>query len=105
MTKEQLKGYRDIKRELSELKALMREAERLELDELRLLYINKRNELTDALREIEQAIETLGPTERTIMRLRYIEGRHWQDICLRVHYSRQQTHRIHAQALIKIKNL
>lgn len=105
MTKEQLKGYRDIKRELSELKALMREAERLELDELRLLYINKRNELTDALREIEQAIETLGPTERTIMRLRYIEGRHWQDICLRIHYSWQQTHRIHAQALIKIKNL
>lgn len=105
MTKEQLKAYRDIKRELSELKALMRETERLDLDELRLLYVNKCNELTAALRKIEQAIETLEPTERTLMRLRYIEGRHWQDICLRIHYSWAQTHRIHAQALLNIKNL
>lgn len=104
MTKEKLKSYRPIKRELSALEILARKIDRHGTDELRELYAEKREKLTEELRHIEQVIETLGPTERTLMRLRYIEGLNWQAICFRINYSWQQTHRIHAQALIKIKD-
>lgn len=104
MTKKQLQNYKPIKRELAALDALLRKIEKHSTDELREQYNLKRAELADDLLRIEEAIETLGPTERTLMRLRYIEGLDWRAICSRICYSWQQTHRIHAQALIKIKD-
>ena len=104
MTKEQLKGYQPIKKELSALEVLARKIDRHGTDELRALYDKKREKLTAELMHIEQVIETLGPTERTLMRLRYIDGLSWQAICNRINYSWQQTHRIHARALVKIKD-
>lgn len=105
MTKEQLREYRTIKKELAELEVLGRKVERLGSPELVEQYEKKSAKLSGDLLAIEKAIETLNPTERTLMRLRYIEGLSWQAISNRISYSWQQTHRIHARALVKIKDL
>ena len=55
--------------------------------------------------KIEKVIETLEPTERTLMRLRYIDGAEWIEVAEAIHYEWTQTHRIHAKALAKIKDL
>ena len=104
MTKEQLREYRQIKKELAALEVLARKIEHYGTEELRADYDQKREKLAAELLSIEQAIETLDSTERTLMRLRYIDGLSWQAIALRISYSWQQTHRIHARALIKIKD-
>ena len=102
MTKEELRDYQPIKQELTNLEALARKLERHEDDDLAALYRTKRQELAEQLRAMEEAMETLGPTERTLMRLRYIEGLSWQAVCMRIHYSWKQTHRIHKNALRKL---
>lgn len=103
MNKEELRNYQALRIELTELEALRRRMQALDPGELPGVYQFKIEALTARLRRMEEAIEGLGPTERTLMRLRYIEGLSWQAICLRIHYSWQQTHRIHKNALIKIK--
>jgi hypothetical protein len=50
-------------------------------------------------------LEGLTPVERELMRLRYIDGAEWLDVAETIHYEWSQTHRIHARALAKIKNL
>ena len=52
---------------------------------------------------IEQAINGLTPTERTLMREHYIEGKKWEDVCVLIGYSWRQTHRLHAEILQKLK--
>lgn len=102
MTKEELRDYIPTKQELIQLEALARKLERNEDDDLAALYRVKRQELAERLRLIEEALETLGPTERTLMRLRYVEGLSWQAVSMRIHYSWKQTHRIHKNALRKL---
>lgn len=104
MTKEELRDYRSIKQELTTLDVLARKLERHNDAQLAALYDQKREELAGQLQRIENALETLGPTERNLMRLRYIEGLSWQAVCQRIHYSWQQTHRIHKNALLKLKD-
>ena len=104
MTKEALREYRNIKTELVEMEKLRKTLTALDYD-IDELYLPKKTALLRELERIEQAIETLGPTERTLMRLRYIEGLSWQEVCDRIHYSWQQTHRIHANALIKLREV
>lgn len=69
------------------------------------LYRAQLKELVDCQLKIEKAIEGLNPTERELMRLRYIDGAEWVDVAAAIHYEWTQTHRIHAKALAKIKNL
>jgi DNA-directed RNA polymerase specialized sigma24 family protein len=69
------------------------------------LYRERLKELVDGQLKIEKAIEGLNPTERELMRLRYIDGAEWVDVAAAIHYEWTQTHRIHAKALAKIKNL
>lgn len=105
MTKEELRDYQPLKQELTNLEALAYKLERHEDDDLAALYRKKRQALAEQLRAIEEALETLGPTERTLMRLRYIEGLSWQAVSLRIHYSWKQTHRIHKNALRKLSEM
>ena len=105
MTKEELRDYIPTKQELIQLGALARKLERNEDDDLAALYREKRQELAERLRSVEEALETLGPTERTLMRLRYIEGMSWQAVSMRIHYSWKQTHRIHKNALRKLAEI
>lgn len=104
MTKEQLRDYQAIKKELAQLRTMSRRVDLLDTADLVGLYEQKQAALTADILRIEEAIEGLQPVERLLMRLRYIEGRPWQTICQRIGYSWQQTHRIHARALIKIQD-
>lgn len=130
MTKEQLRKYQAIKRERQQLERMLQELE-LEMSapgsprldgmprnpsqggnslanmvarhmELQERYRAKLQELTEAQLAIEQAIATLEPTERALMRYYYIEGLTWEEVCVCINYSWRQTHRIHAKALRQI---
>lgn len=72
------------------------------LAELRELYRAKEAELAQTLMDIEHLIEGLDPIERVIARYRYIDGLHWEQICVKVNYSWRQTHRIHSEMIDKL---
>lgn len=109
MTKEQLRQYRSTKIEISQIDRRIAELERLGHDDLtkplRNLYEEKLADLIDGQMKIEKAIESLNPTERELIRLRYIDGADWTEVAATIHYEWTQTHRIHARALDKMKNL
>ncbi len=65
---------------------------------------DKRGELLSRQLEIERSIEALEPRERHLMRLRYIRGMRWEEICVELNYAWAQAHRCHAGALRKIKD-
>lgn len=66
-------------------------------------YTDKLHRLNAALAEVEDMIGGLeDPTERRLMRGRYIEGKVWEEVCVDMGYSWRQTHRIHGQALDKL---
>ena len=132
MTKAQLRAYRDIKRERDRLDAMIANMESIlygprspqlsgmprggsgpsaptedaavQHADLLNRYEQKVAELTRALAEIETAIECLDPRERTLIRLYYIEGLTWEEVCVSMHYEWAQIHRIHALALRKLKD-
>ena len=131
MTKEELKEYLHIKREREQIAAMLRvleqamavpatskltgmprnppgEKSRIEAfverhTELLDRYRAKVAELDEAQANIEDAIEALESVERTLMRLRYIEGMKWEEICVAMSYSWRQVHRTHAAALTRLK--
>lgn len=133
MTKEQLRQYQYIKQEkeqleqyLEELETLMTSPRAQSLDgmpfspskgesvveilaikhlDIKNLYRVKVKELAEALCAIEKAIETLEPLERTLMRLRYIDGLKWEEVAVAIDYSWQQTHRLHKSALEKLREV
>lgn len=110
MTKEELRQYRSIKLEICQLEHRLVTMDMMGHNDditkpLRDLYRKKLEVLIEGQLKIENAIESLDPTERELIRLRYIDGEEWLDICATIHYEWTQTHRIHARALDKIKNL
>ena len=110
MTKEQLRQYRSIKIETSQLERRIKEMEGRTDDigvtqALRDLYREKLQAMVEVQLKIEKAIEGLNPTERELMRLRYIDGADWNEVAETIHYEWAQTPRVHARALAKIKNL
>lgn len=109
MTKEQLRQYRSIKIEISQIERRIVDIEHLGHDDivqpLRNLYREKLAELIEGQLTIEKAIESLTPIEREVMRMRYIDGADWTEVAATINYEWAQTHRIHASALRKIKNL
>lgn len=132
MTKKELQSYRMLVLECEQISELLRETESylytprtgqlsgmpqssgfgketeekaIRGMELRERYQNQISELFQRQLAIEKALECLPPTEKILMRLRYIRGLRWEDICQEMHYSWKQIHRIHAAALEKIKNI
>lgn len=128
MTKAQLRAYRDIKLERDKLKDLVDGLEyglsglsmdgmprssrpgdptgwqAIEHAQIIDQYLDKVAELDKALVEIETAIECLEPRERTLIRLYYIEGLTWEEVCVEMSYGWRQVHRIHAKALEQMKD-
>lgn len=105
MTKEQLRRYQAIKNEKIQIEQRLRKLEKQpdsELEPLRKLYRKKLDELVALQVCIEQAIDSLEPVERELFRYRYIDGLEWHQVAAKIHYSWQSTHRIHAEALIKL---
>jgi DNA-directed RNA polymerase specialized sigma subunit len=110
MTKEQLRQYRSMKIEICQLEERIINLEMMGHNDditqpLRDKYREKLQVLIDGQLKIEDAIESLDPIERELMRLRYIDGAEWTDIMEVIHYEWTNTHRIHSRALNKIKNL
>lgn len=111
MTKEQLRNYRALKKEHRQIEQRLRNLENRPGSEEEILrplqefYRAKLNELTQAQLRIERAIETLEPTERLLIRLRYVEGKDWHKVCIEINYSWQQTHRIHSRILKKLEKI
>ena len=66
-------------------------------------YRAQEAELAAALVEVEALIASLDDhTERDIMRLRYIKGLTWEEVCVAVNYSWRRTHDLHGMALDKL---
>lgn len=131
MTKEQLRAYRDIKRERERLRDMIRELEGViysptipklnaapgggqtatspveraasQHEKLLTLYRQKDAELTEAMLAVEEAIETLQPRERELVRLYYGQGMTWEEVCDKMHYSWSTVHRIHSDALLALR--
>lgn len=132
MTKEKLKAYRGIKLERDRLAAMIDELEStlygpkaqrmdgmprsgsrpgsavedaaLRQADLLARYRQKVAEWSQALEEIEAAIETLEPRERTLIRLHYAQGLTWEEVCVAMSYSWRQIHRIHSRALEALRD-
>lgn len=75
------------------------------VDKLRNDYLHKYDLALCELYKIERCIESLdNETERLLMRKRYIQGLHWEDICVALNYGWAQIHRIHAKILKELSN-
>lgn len=66
------------------------------------LYRERLAQIKHEQTDVEQLIESLGIRERILMRLRYIKGRGWSEICELMAYSWTHVHRIHSSALNKL---
>lgn len=60
-------------------------------------------ELTVQMAEIEQAIEPLEPTQRTLIRLHYFQGLTWEQVAVEMGYTWRHVHRLHGKALEKLQ--
>ncbi len=70
--------------------------------ELQMRIDAKLDELIPLRDEIEAAINNLNSADRTLMRLRYIDGRTWEEIAVELHYSYRWTTRLHGKILREI---
>lgn len=134
MTKERLRNYQALKREKAQIVTMLEELETVMYSpkpqrltgmpsasspssgatesmvarhaELLERYRANLAELTEELHAIEDAIEQLeDSTERALLRWRYIEGLKWEEVCICLSYSWQQTHRIHSRALRHLQDI
>ena len=135
MTKNDLKNYRALVREARQLRSLLAELEAAKYSvpggdfsgapreasapgsaiERRViryqdaieLYREKIAETTALVIAIEEALSSLdSPLERLVLRLRYIEGRGWSNVCAELAslgHCERQVYYIHGAALKKIK--
>lgn len=125
MTKYELRQYRDISREIEQLREQQAGLIRLvkehdgqprgsgisdptgkagatmatissRIDDLLVRLLELRN-------EIERVIEHLPPRERMLMRYYYIDCMTWEQVAERMHYSVRRVMQIHGNALQKLK--
>lgn len=71
-----------------------------EIEKLKNERLEKVKKYSDISRKIK-AME--NDNEKEVLTLRYINGLKWEEICLRMQYSWQHIHRIHAKALENFK--
>lgn len=130
MTKEDLKEYTNIKKELTQIQFKLKELEErkssiksmiisdinvqtshnnnsienllIKIEECIEEYNKKEIELYNKQLEIENCINSLDATERIIARSRYIEGKTFEQIAVDLNYSWRHTVRIHGKILQKI---
>lgn len=133
MTQQELQNYIDLKAEAAELRQRLDELKE-EKDGLRAsqitgmprasggpsggpaaavatqivhleeLYLRKLSDVLRALQRIEEAIKTLPPRERRLIRNRYQEGLTMEDTAAAIGYSLTQANRIHRRALQRLRD-
>jgi len=123
ITKQQLKDYRSLMREIQdldmELSSMYGLRERKlssgsktsavtdlsvtvdKIEKLANLIKEKRDNLLQERVKIEEAIEGLSPNERLIIRMRYIQGLNWLQIQMRLERSERWVFKYHSLALKK----
>ena len=130
MTKDDLKEYTSIKKELKQIQFKLKELEErktsiksmiisdmnvqtshnnnsiedllIKIEECIEEYNKKEIKLYNKQLEIENCINSLEPTERIIARSRYIEGKTFEQIAVDLNYSWRHTIRINGKILQKI---
>lgn len=127
MTKEQLRQYQYIEREIKLLQADVcqvrdslqsaqilsdmpkggNNADRIadtiaKIVDIEAIIHYKIRQLIELRGEIEATIDGLPSDQRVLMRLRYIEGCSFEAIAVNLNYSWRHTHRLHGNALQKI---
>lgn len=131
ITKEELKQYRSLTNEIENLnEKIVRLRSQLELastqimtgmphgsdgevdkigkalsilEEAQKRYYDKLIEITELTLKIEKAIENLTPTERLLIRYRYMDFMKWEDICSKLKLSWKQSHNLHKKILRKFE--
>lgn len=125
MTKYELRQYRDISREIEQLREQQAGLIRLVKEHdgqprgsgvsdptgkagATMATISSRIDgllvrLLELRDEIERAIEHLPPRERMLMRYYYIDCMTWEQVAERMHYSVRRVMQIHGNALQKLK--
>ena len=131
MTKEELKEYIEVKREIKIIEEKIEfleskktsiksqiitdmprgEAEQdrlgqllIQIEELIDLYNEKQDKLLKQQLKIEKCIDKLEDSiDRNIMRLRYLEGYTWERMCVLLNYSWNGIHKKHRKILEKIR--
>ena len=103
MDKERLRHYRSLKLEERQLKEQENSMEAQGSEALQEFYRKNLAKLTDELLAIETAIEALPSPARVLLRDYYINCLTWEEVGEKNHYCAAQCHRIHSQALIKLR--
>ena len=132
MTKEELKSYIENKREIEIIKDKLMYLEEkktsiksmiindmpkvtniendmignllADIEDLINIYKEKELNLIKQQIKIEKAISNLeDPTDRNIIRLKYIDGHTWERICVILNYSWNGIHKKHRKILEKIR--
>ena len=71
----------------------------IKLGEAAQRYLNAEQEAFDVKERVYSIIADIDGTEGEILYERYINLRRWEDICVLVHLSWRQTHRLHRKGL------
>lgn len=74
------------------------------LDKLLERYNAKLIECTELIYEFETALEKLGSRERRLMRMYYIDGMTWEQVCVEMNLSWTNLHRVRRKAIEKIES-
>lgn len=118
MTKYDLRQYRSLQREISDLR------QKISVEDSKIKacidgealygeqYKKHKARLQEALElaerqygALEDAIATLSSEERMLIRYRYIDGWDWVRIADKCHYTDRNVHYIHSNALEKLKDI
>ncbi|MGN0585141.1 MAG: hypothetical protein ACI4JD_06780 [Ruminococcus sp.] len=132
MTKEELLSYKNIRRELEDIKNRINQLKEdarspkgvrysdiprgrgepissqqsyiEQLEKLSELYEEKKALLVKTQIAIERAISSLPPELASLMRHRYIDGMRWEDINDKLYISHSQSVRLHQKAMKLLTN-
>ena len=75
------------------------EEKAIRLADRRLRLIDAELEAIRVKQEVFDFIDNIDRVEGEVLKYRYVDLLTWEEICIRVHYSWRQTHRIHRRAL------
>lgn len=131
ITKEQLRGYQKIRRELRQIRERIEELETAmtapksqvlsgmpggsapdgnpvdkmidRKNELLATYYAKMAALAEEQLKIEKAIEALPRAERLLIRYHYFDGLRWEAVGVKICYSLRQVHNLHSSALRRLR--
>lgn len=74
------------------------ERKRMEYQRLMIEALEERQKIFDLIIDI-------GGIESEVLKLRYIDGRKWEEICVLINYSWVQTHEYHKRALRRVREI